>query len=235
MCGKSNLERNSNVARSCCVCGKKIGFMDSYMPLECDKPGYILCENCFSKLSGNIDAKEAEQYFESFFQSQSIDLEIVDAIKKEIDKAQKIYERKMQDDQIQFEQNEKNQEALLERKKEFQSRWDDFNTHNLITTGLSFEGYQIVSYHGLVSGDVVLGTGFLSEFSAGISDILGSTSKKFSSKMVEAKKAAQKILIDEALKAGGNAVIGVDFDYILFGNNMIGVSANGTSVKVVKS
>ena len=53
--------------------------------------------------------------------------------------------------------------------------------------------------------------------------------------MVEAKKAAQKILIDEALKAGGNAVIGVDFDYILFGNNMIGVSANGTSVKVVKS
>ena len=224
-----------NVARNCCVCGKKIGFMDSYMPLECDKSGYILCVNCFSKLSGDTNSKEAEQYFESFFQFQSIDLEIVDAIKNEIDKAQKIYEQKMQDDQIQFEQNEKDQEALLERKKEFESRWDDFNTHNLITTGLSFEGYQIVSYHGLVSGDVVLGTGFLSEFSAGISDILGSTSKKFSSKMVEAKKAAQKILIDEALKAGGNAVIGVDFDYILFGNNMIGVSANGTSVKVVKS
>ena len=29
---------------------------------------------------------------------------------------------------------------------------------------------------------------------------------------------------------GGNAIIGVDFDYITFHGNMIGVVANGTSV-----
>lgn len=32
-----------------------------------------------------------------------------------------------------------------------------------------------------------------------------------------------------------NAVIGVDFDYITFGNNMIGVSANGTAVVIEKN
>lgn len=37
-------------------------------------------------------------------------------------------------------------------------------------------------------------------------------------------------LIEKSVSVGGNAVIGVDFDYIVFGNNMIGVVANGTSV-----
>ena len=33
---------------------------------------------------------------------------------------------------------------------------------------------------------------------------------------------------------GGNAIIGVDFDYITFHGNMIGVVANGTSVIIEK-
>lgn len=32
----------------------------------------------------------------------------------------------------------------------------------------------------------------------------------------------------------GNAIIGIDFDYITFSNNMIGVVANGISVVVEK-
>ena len=33
---------------------------------------------------------------------------------------------------------------------------------------------------------------------------------------------------------GANAVIGVDFDYLTFSNNMIGVVANGTAVNIEK-
>ena len=33
---------------------------------------------------------------------------------------------------------------------------------------------------------------------------------------------------------GGNAIIGIDFDYITFSNNMIGVVANGTAVRIEK-
>jgi len=50
--------------------------------------------------------------------------------------------------------------------------------------------------------------------------------------MIEVKNAAKQRLIIQSVNLGGNAVIGVDFDYINFSNNMIGVSANGTSVTI---
>ena len=94
--------------------------------------------------------------------------------------------------------------------------------------------YKIVDYKGIVSGEVVLGTGFLSEFTASFSDALGIESGTFAKKMSEAKQGALNNLIMNALLQGGNALIGVDFDYITFSNNILGVSANGTAVVIEK-
>lgn len=105
---------------------------------------------------------------------------------------------------------------------------------HLLTSGYNFEGYKIISYNGIVSGEVVLGTGFLSEFSASINDLFGTTSEEFSAKMKQAKDIATSKMIDTSIVKGGNAIIGVDFDYTTFGNNMIAVSANGTSVIIEK-
>lgn len=105
---------------------------------------------------------------------------------------------------------------------------------HMLTSGYNFEGYKINSYNGIVSGEVVLGTGFLSEFSASINDFFGSTSEEFSMKMKQAKDIATSKMIDTSIVKGGNAIIGVDFDYTTFGNNMIAVSANGTSVVIEK-
>lgn len=41
-------------------------------------------------------------------------------------------------------------------------------------------------------------------------------------------------MINNAIKQGGNALIGVSFDYITFSSNMIGVVANGTVVEIIK-
>lgn len=41
-------------------------------------------------------------------------------------------------------------------------------------------------------------------------------------------------MISNAIKQGGNALIGISFDYITFSSNMIGVVANGTVVEIVK-
>lgn len=77
----------------------------------------------------------------------------------------------------------------------------------------------------------MLGTGFLSELEASISDILGTQSEEFSIKLEKARKAALSKLIDDAMNyTEYNAIIGVDFDYITFSNNKIGVIANGTAV-----
>lgn len=108
------------------------------------------------------------------------------------------------------------------------------NANHLLTSGYNFEGYKIISYNGIVSGEVVMGTGFLSEFSASFDDFFGSTSEAFSEKIVKAKEIALTKMINASCARGGNAIIGVDFDYTTFANNMIAVSANGTSVIIEK-
>lgn len=104
----------------------------------------------------------------------------------------------------------------------------------MLTTGFNFEGYKITQYLEVISGEVVLGTGFLSELSASVADFLGSGAGMFETKLESAKTAAKEKLVLKSVECGGNAIIGVDFDYITFSNNMIGVIANGTSVRIEK-
>ncbi len=104
----------------------------------------------------------------------------------------------------------------------------------MVTTGYEFEGYRITAYRGIASGDIVLGTGFLSEFAASWSDAFGTTSNTFAGKMKTAKDNALKELISNAMIEGANAAIGVTFNYTMFNNNMLGVSVNGTAVVIEK-
>lgn len=104
----------------------------------------------------------------------------------------------------------------------------------MMTSGFNFEGYRIIAYHGVIFGESVLGTGFLSSLDASVSDMLGAESSSFIQKLQEARELAQKRAILQAMKAGGNAIIGVDIDYTMFNNNMIGVIVNATSVTIEK-
>lgn len=104
----------------------------------------------------------------------------------------------------------------------------------MTTVGYSFEGYRIVEYLDIVTGETVLGTGFLAELSASLADTFGETSGTMSSKLARAKELAFKAAKVNCIEKGGNAIIGIDFDYITFANNMIGVIANGTAVRIEK-
>ena len=86
----------------------------------------------------------------------------------------------------------------------------------------------------MAHGEIVLGTGFYSELSASISDLLGTSSKTFEGKLSQAKRAAQEQMIINAMTLNANALIGVDFDITTFSNNIIAVSANGTAVVIEK-
>lgn len=128
--------------------------------------------------------------------------------------------------------NESKEKA--ERAQNIEENFYDLEKAFKVTTGYDFEGYQIVDYKGIVSGDIVLGTGFISEFAASWSDAFGTTSNTFAGKMKTAKQKALKQLMANAMITGANAVIGIDFDYTMFSNNMLGVSANGTAVVIRK-
>ena len=105
----------------------------------------------------------------------------------------------------------------------------------MITTTNSFEGYEIVKYLGVVSGSHVIGTGLIATVDAVISDAAGAEVGTYAKKLDKIKLIAQKRLIEKSVMMGGNAVIGVDFDYLTFSRaDLIGISANGTSVILKK-
>lgn len=125
-------------------------------------------------------------------------------------------------------------QAELKRHIEEQDTLKKLAESQFLTTGYDFSGYKIIKYIGVISGEVVLGTGFLSEFSASFSDLFGAESSAFADKWETAKDAAIKKLTLKSAEKGGNAIIGIDFDYLTFASNMVGVVVNGTSVMIEK-
>ncbi len=102
----------------------------------------------------------------------------------------------------------------------------------LATTTMNIDGYRIVKYIDIESVEIVLGTGFFSEFSSDIDDFFGLRSTGFEKKLQHAKKNAFQLLKLRAYEKDANAIVGVDIDYTEFSSNRIGLVANGTLVKI---
>ena len=102
----------------------------------------------------------------------------------------------------------------------------------LMTSGYSFEGRRISEYFGVYSGECALGTGFLSSLGAGFADFFGTNSTMYSDKLKRAKDYAIGQLRDQVIAIGGDAIIGLDIDYVSFSADIMGVIASGTAVKL---
>lgn len=211
----------------CKICGKNYGMFGG---IGDTFTGSMLtvCEDCFNDLrqidKWDNDAKVSK--IASEMVAKCNDEKVVKILESYIQRSEKENERKT----IEEKNKEELQERMVQVENDFYKRRNDFK----MTTGYTFDGFEIKEYRGIVSGEVVLGTGFLSEFAASVSDMLGTTSNVFANKMLQAKQGALDNLIKNALYVGGNALIGVDFDYITFSNNILGVSANGTAVTIEK-
>lgn len=117
------------------------------------------------------------------------------------------------------------------RRMVFADRWHD---SFLFSTTTQLEGYKIKSYHGVVTGSSVLGTGFLSEFKSSFSDFFGTKSKAFSDKIEEVKNDAMQKARDNALLLESNAIVGVDIELTMFSGNIIAAVVSGTAVFIEK-
>ena len=104
----------------------------------------------------------------------------------------------------------------------------------IITTTPTIEGRQIVEYHGVVFGEVITGINFVKDFFAGIRNIVGGRSNSYEDELNKARTNAMRELENRAGRLGANAVVGVDIDYEVLGNNngMLMVTASGTAVTV---
>ena len=102
----------------------------------------------------------------------------------------------------------------------------------LLTTTSVIDGKQIVKYHGLVSGEAILGANIFRDLFAGIRDIVGGRSAAYEKELRRAKELAIQEMTDQAQALGANAIVGIDLDYetVGQGGSMLMVSANGTAV-----
>ena len=64
---------------------------------------------------------------------------------------------------------------------------------------------------------------------ANISNIRGTESKSLRKKLKSAKDAAMNDLKLQAYELGVNAIIGLDLDYTMFGDTIVGVIISGTA------
>ncbi len=104
----------------------------------------------------------------------------------------------------------------------------------ILTTTPSIEGKTIRAYHGIVTGEAILGANIFKDFFAGIRDIVGGRSAAYERELQKAREIALQEMEDGARENGGNAVVGIDLDYEVVGQggSMLMVSASGTAVTV---
>lgn len=104
----------------------------------------------------------------------------------------------------------------------------------IISTTPTLEGRPIGEYLGLVTGEVIVGANIFKDLFAGIRDIVGGRAGAYEGALRDARRQAYEELSFEAERMGADAVVAVDLDYEVVGQNgsMLMVSITGTAVRL---
>ena len=102
------------------------------------------------------------------------------------------------------------------------------------TTTPTLEGRSISRYHGVVTGEAILGANIFKDFFAGIRDIVGGRSAAYEKELESARRIAFDEMRQQAREMGANAIVGIDIDYETVGSEggMLMVSVSGTAVNI---
>lgn len=104
----------------------------------------------------------------------------------------------------------------------------------ILSTTPSIEGRTITEYKGVVFGEVISGVNFFRDFAASVRNLIGGRSGSYEDELIKARTQAMREMSDRAADLGANAVVGIDIDYEVLGENggMLMVTASGTAVKL---
>ena len=104
----------------------------------------------------------------------------------------------------------------------------------ILTTTSVIEGKTVRDYRGIVTGEAIVGANIFRDFFAGIRDIVGGRSGAYEKELQKARDVALEEMSHSARVLGANAVVGIDLDYEVVGQNgsMLMVTACGTAVQI---
>lgn len=102
------------------------------------------------------------------------------------------------------------------------------------TTTPTIEGQKIDRYHGVVTGEAILGANIFKDFFASVRDVVGGRSAAYENELQRAREIAFDEMTQQAAERSANAIVGIDIDYETVGTNggMMMVSVSGTAVTV---
>ena len=76
--------------------------------------------------------------------------------------------------------------------------------------------------------------GWIKAIAASLSNEFGLESEGLTNKMAQAKQIVMNKLKRLAVETGGNAILGVNLEYTMFGDSIIGVIVSGTAASIEK-
>jgi len=102
----------------------------------------------------------------------------------------------------------------------------------LLSTTSRIEGRPVSQYLGVVTGEAIIGANVFRDMLATVRDLVGGRSATYEKGLAEARQTAMAEMQQRAQELGANAVIGIDLDYEVLGQNngMLMVSVSGTAV-----
>ena len=102
------------------------------------------------------------------------------------------------------------------------------------STTNSIDGREVAQYHGVVTGEAILGANIFKDFFASIRDIVGGRSAAYEQELGRARQIAFDEMTQQAAELGADAILGIDIDYETVGaqGGMLMVSVSGTAVSL---
>jgi len=102
----------------------------------------------------------------------------------------------------------------------------------LLSTTTDIEGRAVSRYLGVVTGEAIIGANVFRDMFAAVRDIVGGRSATYEKGLAEARDVAMAEMQKRAQELGATAVIGIDIDYEVLGQNngMLMVAVSGTAV-----
>jgi uncharacterized protein YbjQ (UPF0145 family) len=103
----------------------------------------------------------------------------------------------------------------------------------LLSSTNTLENKDIVKYHGLVTGESLIGANVYKDLFSGVRDVVGGRTSKYEEEVQKAREIALSSMKEKAVEKGANGIIGLKISYNNLGGTMgntILVTAYGTAI-----
>ena len=229
------------MAKQCCVCGKNIGFMEGFKPL--DNVNYA-CDKCYSVIDAYMaklwNVESAEQLEKIKTQAEA-DIDAKAAELKNPQVLKDYLNNKIAQKTSFVKKHEEIKESAAVRGElvglEGDVLYDTLCRKLMLTTAGSLEGYKVKKQLGVVFGETVFKPSVGQLFASSVGDTFRSfalSAKEMKGQVSiieEARKFAYVKMMNSAVSLGANAIIAIDSDNTI-GESICYLSLYGTAVYV---